>query len=78
MQMFSAGFPIPPRSASLCHQGGEGDEGVVVDGMLLAQNKETGKNLRGYSWSWTGETKYGTLYAVRRLVWVPRLVKASV
>jgi hypothetical protein len=27
-------------------EGGEGDEGVVVDGMLLAQNKETGKNLR--------------------------------
>ena len=24
-------------------EGGEGDEGVVVDGMLLAQNKETGK-----------------------------------
>jgi len=46
--------------------------------MLLAQNKETGKNLRGYSSSWTGETEYGTLYAVRRLVWVPRLVKASV
>ena len=59
-------------------QGGEGDEGVVVDGMLLAQNKETGKNLRGYSLSWTGETEYGTLYAVRRLVWVSRLVKASV
>jgi hypothetical protein len=46
--------------------------------MLLAQNKETGKNLRGYSSSWTGETEYGTLYAVRRLMWVPRLVKASV
>ena len=59
-------------------EGGEGDEGVVVDGMLLAQNKETGKNLRGYSSSWTGETECGTLYAVRRLVWVPRLVKASV
>ena len=52
--------------------------GVVVDGMLLAQNKETGKNLRGYSSSWTGETEYGTLYAVRLLVWMPRLVKASV
>jgi hypothetical protein len=26
-------------------EGGAGDEGVVVDGMLLAQNKETGKNL---------------------------------
>ena len=59
-------------------EGGEGDEGVVVDGMLLAQNKETGKNLRGYSSSWIGEAEYGALCAARRLVWVPRLVKAGV